>query len=65
MLQPSHTGHRTFPGATFELAVHEMLLAPLQEEQQILQLFAVILSHSFKDLPAIIELEVLLVPCMD
>lgn len=50
-------GHR---GATFELAVHEVLLALLQEEQQALQLLAVILGHGFKDLPAVIELEALL-----
>ena len=46
-------------GATFELAVHEMLLALLQEEQQAFQLLTVILSNCFKDLPAIVELEVL------
>ena len=46
-------------GATFELAVHEMLLALLQEEQQALQLLTVILSNCFEDLPAIVELEVL------
>ena len=49
-------------GATFELAVHEVLLALLQEEQQTLQLLTVILSDGFKDLPAIIQLEVLLRP---
>lgn len=46
--------------ATFELAVHEVLLALLQEEQQALQLLTVILSDSLKYLPAIIELEALL-----
>lgn len=49
-------------GATFELAVHEVLLALLQEQQQTLQLLTVILSNGFKDLPAIIQLEVLLRP---
>lgn len=48
------------PRATFELAVHQVLLAPLQEEQQALQLLTVILSDGFKDLPAIVELEALL-----
>lgn len=46
--------------ATFELAVHEVLLALLQKEQQALQLLAVILSDSFEDLPAVIEFEALL-----
>lgn len=41
--------------ATFELAVSQALLAPLQEGQQALQLLAVTLSHSIEDAPAIIE----------
>lgn len=52
-------------GATFELAVHEVLLALLQEQQQALQLLTVILSNSFEDLPAVIELQALLRPGSD
>lgn len=55
-----YPGNPALCGATFELAVHEVLLALLQKEQQALQLLAVILSHGFEDLPAVIEFEALL-----
>lgn len=55
-----HPGNPALCRATFELAVHEVLLALLQEEQQALQLLAVILSDGFEDLPAVIEFETLL-----
>lgn len=41
---------------TFELAVGEALLAPLQEAEQALQLLAVVLGHGLEDPPAVIQL---------